>query len=232
MVTNRDYVRKKWEDLMRHPLAKELWVTEPKNFDDPTYHPRLRLVIDSDDVTVIDVEEFEELYSDEDCNYWNGIVRERAADFDVEKTDIRNLICVYRDGQWLENRWLITNSEVSEAKRVLARTLKDFRNFPCEATLTLLLVRLFETMHMVQSYREHNCIDYSYKENRVENKEIFGFMQNSLAHSVWVIGDFKQFVKGNLEKFSRESFNKAYELCFEEMYDLYSEVMEFLDDFK
>ena len=96
MVTNRDYVRKKWEDLMRNPLAKELWVTEPKNFDDPTYHPRLHLVVDSDDVTVI--------------------------------------------------------------------------------------------------------------------------------------GDFSQFVKSNLERFGRESFNKAYKLCFEEEYDLYYEVMEFLFD--
>lgn len=69
MELDRKIVRKKWEELMENPLAKELWVTEPENFDDPTYHPTLRLVVDSDDITVIDVEEFEELYSDEEANY-------------------------------------------------------------------------------------------------------------------------------------------------------------------
>lgn len=101
MELNREIVRKKWEDLMNNPLAKELWVTEPANFDDPTYHPTLRLVIDSDDITVIDVEEFEELYSDEEANYWNGIIREKAKDFDPKQIGIRNLTCVYRDGRWL-----------------------------------------------------------------------------------------------------------------------------------
>ncbi len=101
MELNREIVRKKWEDLMNNPLAKELWVTEPENFDDPTYHPTLRLVVDSDDITVIDVEEFEELYSDEEANYWNGVIREKAKDFDSKQTGIRNLTCVYRDGRWL-----------------------------------------------------------------------------------------------------------------------------------
>ena len=211
-------------------LAKELWVTEPKNFDDPIYHPILYLVVDSDDVTMINVDEFEELYSDEEANYWNSVIREKVEDFDPDQTGIRNLTCVYRDGQWLDNRWLLTNSGVSAAKEVLTRTWKDFRKFPCESTLTLLLVRLFETIHMVQSYKEHSCIDYSYKENSVENKEIFDFMRNSLVHNMWVIGDFIQFVKSNLERFGRESFNKVYKSCFEEEYDLYSEVMEFLFD--
>lgn len=101
MELNREIVRKKWEELMKNPLAKELWVTEPENFDDPTYHPTLRLVVDSDDITVIDVEEFEELYSDEEANYWNGVIREKAKDFDSKQTGIRNLMCVYRDGRWL-----------------------------------------------------------------------------------------------------------------------------------
>lgn len=73
MELDRTVVRKKWEELMKKPLAKELWVTEPENFDDPTYHPLLRLVIDSDDVTVINVDEFEAMYSDEESNYWNGV---------------------------------------------------------------------------------------------------------------------------------------------------------------
>ena len=59
MELDRKIVRKKWETLMSNPLAKELWVTEAKNFDEPTYHPLLRLVVDSDDITVIDVAEFE-----------------------------------------------------------------------------------------------------------------------------------------------------------------------------
>ncbi len=101
MELNREIVRKKWEDLMENPLAKELWVTEPKNFDDPTYHSLLWLIIDSNDITVIDVEEFEELYSDEETNYWHGVVREKVKDFDPKQTGIRNLTCVYRDGRWL-----------------------------------------------------------------------------------------------------------------------------------
>lgn len=72
----------------------------------------------------------------------------------------------------MPNKQVVTFEEVFEAKRVLARTLRDFRDFPCEATLTLLIIRLFETIQLV------------------------------------------------------------YELCFEERYDLYSEIIEFLDDFK
>ncbi len=101
MELDRKIVRKKWETLMSNPLAKELWVTEAKNFDDPTYHPLLRLVVDSDDITVIDVAEFEELYSDEESNYWNGITR-KAKDFNPMNTGIRNLTCVYKDGRWLD----------------------------------------------------------------------------------------------------------------------------------
>jgi len=87
---------------MKNPLVKGLWVTEPANFDDPTYHPLLRLVIDSNDITVVNVDEFEELYSDEEANYWNGIVRESLEEFEPAKTGIRNLTCVYRDGRWLD----------------------------------------------------------------------------------------------------------------------------------
>ena len=101
MELDRKIVRKKWETLMSNPLAKELWVTEAKNFDDPTYHPLLRLVVDSDDITVIDVAEFEELYSGEEANYWNGITR-KAKDFNPMNTGIRNLTCVYKDGRWLD----------------------------------------------------------------------------------------------------------------------------------
>ncbi len=101
MVTNREFIRKRWEELMKNPLAMELWVTEAANFDDPTCHPSLHLVVDSDDVTVIDVDAFEELYSDKEANYWYGIVREKTKDFDPKQTGIHNLTCVYRDGRWL-----------------------------------------------------------------------------------------------------------------------------------
>lgn len=101
MVTNREFVRKRWEELMKNPLAKELWVTEPANFDDPTYHPLLHLVVDSEDITVIDVDAFEELYSEEEANYWSGVVRESVDDFDPKQTGICKLTCVYRDRRWL-----------------------------------------------------------------------------------------------------------------------------------
>lgn len=34
---DRKIGRKKLETLMSNPLAKELWVTEAKNFDDPSF---------------------------------------------------------------------------------------------------------------------------------------------------------------------------------------------------
>lgn len=232
MVTNREYVRKKWEELMRNPLAKELWVTEPANFEDPTYHPLLWLIIDSDDVTVINVDEFEELYSDEDSNYWNGVIREKASEFDLVKTETRRLTCVYRDGQWLDNKQIVSLDDVLTARCVLIKTLGNFRNFTCESTLSLLLIRLFETLQFVQKYEEHNCPDYSYKKNRVEHKEVLGYVRNSLVHDVWCIGDFKQFIINNLTAIGKESFNKVYELCFIEEYDLFSEIMEFINSFR
>lgn len=64
-------------------------------------HPLLRLIVDSDDITVINVDEFEALYSDEEANYWNGITR-KTKDFNPAKTGIRNLTCVYKDGRWLD----------------------------------------------------------------------------------------------------------------------------------
>jgi len=102
MEFDRNIVRRKLEELMQNPLAKELWTTEVENFDDPTYHPTLILVVDSDDVLNIDVEEFEKFYSNEEANYWNGIMCDTARRFDAAKTGINRLTCVYRDGQWLD----------------------------------------------------------------------------------------------------------------------------------
>ena len=94
-------VRKKFEDLMENPLAKELWVTDPDHFYDPTYHPYLKLVIDSNDITVVNVDEFEDLYSDEETNYWDGLLKATVNRFDPAKTGVRTLTCVYKDGHWL-----------------------------------------------------------------------------------------------------------------------------------
>ncbi len=55
-------------------------------------------------------------------------------------------------GGWMPNKQIVTIEEVFEAKRVLARTLRDFREFPCESTLTLLIIRLFEAIQLVCSY--------------------------------------------------------------------------------
>ncbi len=228
MVTNREFIRKLWEELMKNPLAMELWVTEAANFDDPTYHPSLHLVVDSDDVTVIDVDAFEEFYSDEETNYWNGIVRGKASDFDPSKVSTRRLTCVYRQGQWLDNRVSIVADEVSVAKAFLKRTLQDFRNFPCESTVSLLLIRLFETMQMIRNYEERYSIDYDCARYRVPRKEVFARMRNALVYCIWEIDDFSKFIKGSLIELGKESFNKVCELCFEEKCDLYSELMDFL----
>lgn len=57
--------------------------------------------MDSDRVTDINVDDFEAMYSDEDSNYWNGIMSDTVQRFNSVTTGIRNLTCVYKDGRWL-----------------------------------------------------------------------------------------------------------------------------------
>lgn len=126
MEYDTEIVRKKFEELVENPLAKELWVTKPDHFTDPTYHPYLRLIIDSDDVAAVDVEEFEEMYSDEDANYWNGLMKDTVNKFNPTKTGTRGLTCVYKDGHWLSfNEQLVTITIENETKVVPRRILKD-----------------------------------------------------------------------------------------------------------
>lgn len=134
----------------------------------------------------------------------------------------------------MPTKQVVTMGEVSEAKRVLARTLKDFRNFPCEATLTLLIIRLFETVQLICSYEENKCANYNCVKNQVfsETPTAFTYMRNSLIHEMKNIGNFNKFIKTYLIKYSKDAFNQVYELCFEEEHDLYCEIIEFLDEFK
>ncbi len=53
-----------------------------------------------------------------------------------------------------------------------------------------------------------------------------------MVHEMKNIEDFSKFIYDNLEDYSKESLNQVYELCFEERYDLYSEIIEFLDKFE
>lgn len=134
----------------------------------------------------------------------------------------------------MPNKQVVTMEEVSEAKRVLARTLRDFRNFPCEATLTLLIIRLFETVQLICSYEEKRCANYKCVKNRIfsEVPTAFTDMRNSLVHEMKNIEDFSKFIYDNLEDYGKRAFNQVYELCFEEECDLYSEIIEFLDEFE
>ncbi len=134
----------------------------------------------------------------------------------------------------MPNKQVVTFEEVFEAKRALARTLRDFRDFPCEATLTLLIIRLFETIQLVCSYKENKCANYKCVKNRISAKVPTAFtdMRNSLVHEMKNVGDFDKFIKTYLISYSKDAFNQVYELCFEEKCDLYSEIIEFLDDFK
>lgn len=134
----------------------------------------------------------------------------------------------------MPNKQVVTFEQVSEAKRVLARTLRDFRNFPCEATLTLLLIRLFETVQLICSYEEKRCANYNCVKNRISSgtPTAFTYMRNSLIHEMKNIEDFSKFIYDNLEDYGKRAINQVYELCFEERYDLYSEIIEFLDEFE
>lgn len=119
-------VRKKFEELMENPLAKELWVTDPDNFTDPSYYPYLDLIIDSDDITDINVEKFEEMYSDEDSNLWNGVIKNTLKEFDPIETGVRRLTCVYKDNHWLSfNEQLVTARVKGKVKVVPRRILKN-----------------------------------------------------------------------------------------------------------
>ena len=60
----------------------------------------------------------------------------------------------------------------------------------------------------------------------------FSKIRNSLIHDMSKIGDFTDFIHDNLNDYSQQSFNKVYEICFGEAWDLYSEMIEFLDDFQ
>lgn len=57
-------------------------------------------------------------------------------------------------------------------------------------------------------------------------------MRNSLIHEMKNIEDFSKFIYDNLEDYGKRAINQVYELCFEERYDLYSEIIEFLDEFE
>jgi len=160
------------------------------------------------------VDAFEELYSDEEVNYWNGVVREKASDFDPFKVSTRGLTCVYRQSQWLDNRVSVIDKEVFVVKTFLKRTLQDFRNFPCELTVSLLLIRLFETMQMIQNYEERYSIDYDCDRYRMHRKEVFACMRNALVHCVWEIGDFSKFIKDSLIELGKEPFNKVCDLYY------------------
>ncbi len=137
-------------------------------------------------------------------------------------------------GGWMPNKQIVTIEEVFEAKRVLARTLRDFREFPCESTLTLLIIRLFEAIQLVCSYEEKRCANYKSVKNKIFSKVPTAFtnMRNSLVHEMKNINDFNKFVSDNLEDYGKKAFNCVYELCFDRKYDLYSEVMEFLKKFE
>lgn len=134
----------------------------------------------------------------------------------------------------MPNKQVVTFEEVSEAKRVLARTLRDFRNFPCEATLTLLIIRLFETVQLICSQKENKCANYKCVKNWIFSKvpTAFTYMRNSLIHEMKNIEDFSKFIYDNIEDYGKDAFNQVYELCFDEKYDLYSEIIEFLDKFE
>lgn len=134
----------------------------------------------------------------------------------------------------MPNKQVVTLEEVIEAKRVLFRTLRDFREYPCESTLTLLIIRLFETIQFVCSYEEKTSANYKYVKSKVPSKvpTAFTYMRNSLVHEMKNIKDFSMFISDNLEDYGKEAFNKVYTVCFGESHDLYSEVMEFLDDFE
>jgi len=134
----------------------------------------------------------------------------------------------------MPNKQIVTIEEVLEARRVLVRTLRDFREHPCESTLTLLIIRLFETIQLVCSYEENKCTNYNCVKNKIFSNSPISFsnLRNSFVHEMKNIGDFDTFVKDNLAKYGKEAFNKVYAACFGESHDLYSEVMEFLDDFQ
>lgn len=100
----------------------------------------------------------------------------------------------------MPNKQIITLEEVSEARRVLARTLRDFRNFSCEATLTMLIIRLFETIQLICSYEENKCANYKSVKDKISSEVpvSFIYMRNSLVHEMKNIKDFRYFINSNL----------------------------------
>lgn len=128
----------------------------------------------------------------------------------------------------------IDEKEVSEAKRVLLRTLRDFRQFPCESTLSLLIIRLFETVQIICSYWEGSYANYKCVKKYVDSKipTAFTYMRNSLVHEMAKLEDFAKFLRKNLCDYSQQSFNRVCEICFGKSLDLYSEIMIFLDNFQ
>ena len=132
----------------------------------------------------------------------------------------------------MPTREVLTEELIEEFKRVLERTYIDFKRFPCESTVSMLIVRLYEVAISVYSfeYSDKKIANYKDVKNNLTNCDnplVFVGLRDNLIHNLNQIKNHKESIMYTLIAFGKENFNAVVTKCLTRNNDLYTEIMNY-----
>ncbi|KSV58752.1 hypothetical protein [Acetivibrio ethanolgignens] len=132
----------------------------------------------------------------------------------------------------MPTREVLTEEIVVKCKNFLKDVLHDFYELPCCASLSYLLIILYEVAIVVYSYKysERKTATYTCVKSKLPKTEghtTFVTLRDNLTHNFYTIENLYKYVLTSMQYFSKENFDAIVRECFDSDIDLYQQIINY-----
>lgn len=121
----------------------------------------------------------------------------------------------------------IDEEMIEKARNQLQGYVEDFRRYPCNATLAMLIINLYEVAIIIFSYKSGSeTANYKYLSRSITSNfpTYFIKLRDNIVHNFKNIKSVYEEVSYRLSLFGKEAFNQIVKECYDDC-NLYSEIM-------